>query len=318
MALEAAFSPLDCYNPIVADISIIVVNYNQNQDTRECVASLTKLKRNDHTVHLVIVDNASTKPFKLPKNLQKSWFEVIASQANLGFTGGNNLGIHYAIEHYNSDYIWLLNNDTLVDPMALLELLRHVEAYPTHGLASSLIYFAANKEFHSGYKLEDKGNVIWYGGGSIDWRHLSAFHRGVDEIDWGQFDTQIESDFATGCSVLIKREVLEKIGYLDKRYFLYLEDVDLSLRAREAGYAIGFAARSKVWHKNAGSSGGPGSVTAEYYQTRNRHFLAFQHGDWKSKLVSIRIMLAQLRQSKWRRKAILDFIVGRMGKQPLI
>ena len=169
------------------------------------------------------------------------------------------------------------------------------------------------------YHAQDKGNVLWYAGGSIDWQNLAAFHRGVDELDRGHFDTQQESDFATGCSVLIRREVLEKTGLLDERYFLYLEDVDLSVKAKQAGYQIGFCPQSRVWHKNAGSSGGAGSPLHQYYQTRNRLLFALRYGSWRIRitatLFAIRLFM---NGSQAERIAVTDLVTGQLGKRVVI
>ena len=162
------------------------------------------------------------------------------------------------------------------------------------------------------------GKILWYAGGSIDWPNILAFHRGVDEVDRGQFDYQKQSDFATGCCVLIPRKVIETVGLLDKKYFLYLEDVDLNLRVKKAGLKILFEPKSIIWHKNAGSSGGAGAETSIYYQSRNRLYFAFKHGSLKIKLTALKLLANHLMSSNEHiRKAGFDFILGRMGKQAI-
>ena len=179
-------------------ISIIIVNYNSQKDTLECLDSLSNIKSFGFKYSILIVDNASKEPLVLPKRFQLPNIEVIRSESNLGFTGGNNMGIHYCIEKYNSDFVLLLNNDTTVDPSFLKELVGHAEKYPKAGLISSKIYFTKGREYHlESYKKEELGKVFWYAGGSIDWDHLVAFHRGVDEVDRGHFDNQTKCDFAT-------------------------------------------------------------------------------------------------------------------------
>ena len=301
-------------------ISIIIVHYNSDEITEECLKSLADIKSKGFSYNIVVVDNASREPFVLPKAISNKKFEVLRSESNLGFTGGNNLGIYTAIEKYNSDFILLLNNDTVVDSSFLFHLHDHLQNNDDAGLVCPKIYFYPRSEYHlSSYKREDLGKVIWYGGGSIDWQHLVAFHRGVDEIDRGQFDTQKTSDFATGCCVLIRREVLEKTGTLDKKYFLYLEDVDLSLKAIKRGYEIHFCPKSVVWHKNAGSSGGSGSYVHQYYQTRNRLLLAFRYGSARVHAIALKLALYYLRTgNEWERRAVKDLFSGRLGKQPLL
>jgi GT2 family glycosyltransferase len=300
--------------------SIILINYNSENDTIDCLKSLSKIKTTGFKYNVVIVDNASRKKFSVPNALEASNIEVIRSETNKGFTGGNNLGIFYAVEKYNSDFVLLLNNDTTADDNFLKEMIRTAQSNPRVGMVSSKIYFSKGREFHKdSYHKSDLGNVLWYAGGSIDWNHLASFHRGVDEIDRGQFDTQTESDFATGCSVLIKREILEKVGTFDKRFFLYLEDVDWSVRVRRAGYIIAFEPKSIVYHKNAGSTGGSGSKTHDYYQTRNKLLFVFKHGNFKELIILVRISIHTLiNGSPAQRLGILHFFIMRFGKQPIV
>jgi hypothetical protein len=191
---------------------------------------------------------------------------------------------------------------------------------PDVGLVAPKIYFAKGYEYYaSSYKKTEKGRVFWFAGGSLDWPNLLAFHRGADEIDRGQFDQQTTTDFLTGCCLLITRPVLDMIGLLDKRYFLYLEDVDYCLRTIRAGYKLLFCPSAVIWHKNAGSSGGAGSRTHVYYQTRNRLLFGYKFGLPRVQLTATRLLVQYLfSQSGLERKAALDFLLGRFGKQPII
>jgi GT2 family glycosyltransferase len=117
----------------------------------------------------------------------------------------------------------------------------------------------------------------------IDYANFDAFHIGVDEVDRGQFEEERQVEFVTGCCMLIRREALQQLGMFDVRYFLYLEDVDLSVRFRRGGYELWFCPGSKIWHVNAGSSGGAGSALHVYYQTRNRLFFFFKYAALRHK-----------------------------------
>ncbi len=302
-------------------VSIILVDFNSHKETKECLVSLSKLKATSFNYDVVVVDNASVKP------LTQKWVEryhpqahLVRSQANLGFTGGNNLGVHWAIEQFDSDYVLLLNNDTTVEAEFLNKLMAQAVKFPEQGIITPKIYFYPGREFHKkSYLKEERGKVFWYAGGEVDRRHLDAFHRGVDEVDRGHFDNQIESAFATGCAMFIKREVLEKVGYLDKRYFLYFEDVDFSLRAKKAGYKIGFCPKSVVWHKNAGSSGGSGSSLHQYYQTRNRLLFSLLHGPARAKLTTVKYALRLLfKGDRLEKLAVWHLVTGKFGKQSII
>jgi GT2 family glycosyltransferase len=300
-------------------ISIILVNYNTPQDTRACIDSLFRVKTKDFTFNVVVVDNGSKKPLTLaPRYLERA-VDLIRSESNLGFTGGNNLGISHAIKNYQSDFILLLNSDTIVAPDFLMILHEKLKSNPKAGIATPKMYFHRGFEFFDkSYSPADRHKVIWYAGGSVDWRNLAAFHRGVDEVDRGQFDTLTESEFATGCCILIKREIIERVGILDKQYFLYSEDVDFSLRVRKAGFSILFCPESVIWHKIGRSSGGAGSKLQQYYQSRNRILVTFKHGPTRAKFTAMRLMSQMvLRGNSTERQAVFDFLFRRFGKQPI-
>jgi hypothetical protein len=300
-------------------ISIIIVHYNTDKETKECLDSLEDVKTTQNfKFDVVLLDNASKDPLKLKNNYPNT--ELIRSDSNLGFTGGNNLAIKYAIEKHNSDYILLLNNDTIVDPDFLKNLYKCIKNYPKAGLITPKIYFEKNYEyFKSDYLPTDRGKVVWYAGGSIDWKHLAANHRGVDEVDHGQFDEVTKVDFATGCCLLISREIVETVGLLDDDLFLYSEDVDYSLRIKAAGYDLMFCPDSLVWHKNAGSSGGSGSAVQQYYQTRNRLWIAKKHGDYRAKYIALRLIIRIiLNGNDIEKEALKDFITNNMGKKPIL
>ncbi|PIY80084.1 MAG: glycosyltransferase family 2 protein [Candidatus Pacebacteria bacterium CG_4_10_14_0_8_um_filter_42_14] len=301
-------------------ISILIVNYNNHKRTNQCLRSIQNISHPSFAYTVLVVDNGSQESYSLPRDFNQKQFQVVRSDANLGFTGGNNLGLHTAIERFNSDYVVLLNNDTTVDPNFLEILFNVAEENPTAGLVSPKIYFTKGMEFHrDSYKRHELGRILWYAGGSIDWEHLAAFHRGVDEVDRGQFSGQTKSDFATGCCVLIRREILEKVGYLDKKYFLYLEDVDLSIRVRLFGYSIRYCDEAFVWHDNAGSSGGSGSNFHIYYQLRNRLFFFFQYGSLKTRINVLRLFLDKaVNGSTLERRALWHVVTLQSGKQLIL
>ncbi len=300
-------------------ISIVIVHYNTPKETTACLLSLQKIVHPNFSFSVVVVDNGSKFEYELPSTLSSKVFTVVRSEANLGFTGGNNLGIYQAIERYNSDFVLLLNSDTVVDYRFLARLYQASIADPEIGICVPKIYFYPGNEFFSDYSKKEKGLVLWFAGGSIDWNHLSAHHRGVDEVDRGHFDTQNDTDFATGCCILVKREVLEKVGFLDKKFFLYYEDVDFSLRAVEAGYSLRFEPTAIIWHKNAGSSGGAGSSTHEYYQSRNRIYFGMKHGNLKAKITTLRIALQLLLSgSREVRIGVLHAFFRQFGKQAIV
>src|SRR5579859_855902 len=261
-------------------VAILIVHYNAEVETRACLQSLRKIRKTNLTVSIVVVDNGSKEPLQISEKEQPPKTTILRSDSNLGFTDGNNLALKFALEHGSPDYVLLLNNDTTVAPDFLEELVKSAETNPRAGIITPKIFFSPSKEFHhESYTSDQRGKVFWYAGGSIDWPHFDAFHRGVDEVDRGHFDAQKDSEFATGCCALIPKKIIDKVGFFDSRYFLYLEDVDLSLRVLLAGYKIVFCPTAQIWHENAGSSGGSGSTLHQYYQTRNRLFFFSKYHD---------------------------------------
>lgn len=307
------------YNSSMDRIAIILVSYNSSQDTTECLESLSGIKQRTFEHKVFVVDNGSKDPYVLAKRFSAKQFEVVRSESNLGFTGGNNMGISYVKREYKPDYILLLNNDTTVHPLFLEEMLARAQSNVKTGIVGAKIYFSKGREFHkNSYTADEIGKVLWFAGGSIDWQHVVAFHRGVDEVDRGHFDSQTGTDFITGCAMLVPTSVFERVGLLDEQYFVYMEDVEFSQRVKRAGYALELCQSAVVWHKNAGSSGGAGSPVSLYYQNRNRLYFGWQYGEFSTKLAVLRIAWSIVKSgSALERKAVLDAFMGTMGKQPI-
>lgn len=290
-------------------IAIIVLNYNGRKDTLECIRSLAKVQKDNFLVETIVVDNGSddgsAKAFVKLRGIK-----LILNDRNLGYSGGNNVGIKKALS-LGADYIFVLNNDTLVDKNILISL---VHAASAGDIISPKIYFAPGFEFHKGrYQKSELGKVIWYAGGAIDWPNIIGQHLGVDEVDKGQFSQMKEIDLATGAAMFVKRAVFEKTGLFDEKYFLYLEDMDFCVRAKKAGFKIIFEPGAIVWHKNASSSGGSGSPLQDYFITRNRLLFAARYAKLKTKLAVLRQILGQINQ-KTKRMALLDFVTFNFGK----
>jgi len=295
-------------------IAVVIVNWNGKDDTIRCLESLQKISLMGNTLSIIVVDNGSTNDSV--DTIKKSFPKIplIVTGKNLGFTGGNNVGIRKALEK-GADLIWLLNNDTLVDKQVLS--FTSVFDDPHVGACGSKIYFAPGHEFHHDrYKESDRGRVFWYAGGLVDWNNLYASHRGVDEVDHGQYDHAEETPFITGCSLVVRRDVVEKVGMLDDRYYLYLEDLDWNIRIQKAGWKTMYVPTSIIWHVNAGSSGRPGNPVHEYYFTRNRLLLGMNYASLRTRIAlfreGVRFIISG---SPVRRKAVLDWFFGKFGIQ---
>ncbi len=295
-------------------IAAIIVNWNGKQDTANCLDSLKKVRIPPGCAFLPIVvdngssdDSVSTIRNKYPEAL------LVETGENLGFTGGNNRGIEAAIQK-GAFYIWLINNDTVVDPH-VLSAISKLDSQEI-GAVGSKIYFAPNHEYHHDrYLPKERGKVFWYAGGRIDWANMYASHRGVDEVDHGQYDSVTDTDFITGCSFFVRADTLATVGKLDDAFYLYYEDLDLSIRIKRNGLRTVYDPSSVVWHVNAGSSGKPGNPLQRYYQTRNRMIVGMRYAPFRTKVALIREALSLLSRSEVERKAILDWLFHKWNKQ---
>jgi GT2 family glycosyltransferase len=276
---------------------------------------LEEINTADFVLSVVVIDNASTEKFTKDKKYQKLNLKIIRSEKNLGFAGGQNLGIKFALDN-GADYVVVLNDDVILDKDLIVELLKTFETNKDCGMVSPKIYFAKGYEFHKDrYQQNELGKVIWYAGGKIDWQNVIASHRGVDEVDKGQYEKVAETDFASGCCEMIKRKVLEKIGLFDERYFLYYEDNDLSQRAKAYNFKILYQPKAIMWHLNAGSTGGSGSTLHDYYITRNRLLFGFKYSSLRTKLALSKESFRDILSGRpWQKKGALDFYLRKFGK----
>lgn len=296
-------------------VFVTLVDYNSEKNTLSCLDSLDQLEIKDFELQIVVVDNASKNNFKADKKYQNFKLKIIRSEENLGFAGGQNMGIKYGLEN-GADYILVLNNDVILDKDLIVELLKAFQEKKDCGIVSPKIYFAKGHEFHKNrYSESELGKVIWYAGGKMDWKNVLASHRGVDEVDKGQYEKLEQTDFASGCCMMIKKEVLEKVGLFDEKYFLYYEDNDLSQRAKKAGFKVFYQPKAILWHLNAGSTGGSGSILHDYYITRNRLLFGFKFSPIRTRLALVRESLKLIFTGRtWQRRGALDFYLRRFRK----
>ncbi|RLC97342.1 MAG: glycosyltransferase family 2 protein, partial [Chloroflexi bacterium] len=212
--------------------------------------------------------------------------------------------LRWALER-GSDYALLLNNDTEVAPDFLCLLVEAVEADSRVGIAGPTIYYY------------EEPQTVWSAGGEIDWRRGATWMLGLNERDTGQFgETPREMDFVTGCALLVKRDVLQRVGLLDDRFFTYYEDTEWCVRARRAGFKIVHVPATKMWHKiplDARDS----SPAVHYYMTRNRLlFLKTTQAGWRAWLHTLlveylRTLVSWTVRPKWRFKRPLRGIMVR-------
>jgi GT2 family glycosyltransferase len=295
-------------------ISAITVNYARDESVHKLIDSLEKSIIEGFTLDVVVVDNAPVKPFKKLRDYKLN-VTVIRPGQNCGFSGGNNIGIKAALKN-GADYLLLVNDDTTVLPDMVKNLKGVLESDESIGVASPKIYFAKGHEFHKKrYTSDQLGRVFWFAGGHTDWAHAKSVHRGVDEVDNGQYEKTEEIDFATGCCMMIKKEVLEKTGLFDEKYFLYYEDDDLCQRIKRSGYKIYYVPTAAMYHENASSSGGAGNVLHDYFLTRNQMLFGMKYAPLRTKIALIKQSLILITTGRaYQKKGIKDYYLGRYGK----
>lgn len=298
-------------------VSIVILTTNALEMTRQQLANVAKLDARGIQATCIVVDNNSSdgtekalKDLLLP-NMK---YKFIQSGANLGFAGGNNVGIKYALQK-ESQYVILMNNDLILPEDILIKLVRFMNKNITVGLASPKMYFAKGYEFHKDrYKKSELGKVIWYAGGLVDWKNVYSSHKGVDEVDAGQFDKVEATDFANGACVIIRSQVFKKIGLMDADLFLYWEDADFSTKARKAGFEVCYVPDTHLWHMVSSSTGGSGSPTNDYFITRNRYYFALRYARLRTKFAVFRDTLRLIYKGrKWQKWGAIDALLGRKG-----
>ena len=246
-------------------VYIIVLNWNGRDDTMACLNSLQRIDYENYAV--VLVDNASHDgTVEAVKKCFPS-VKIIINKRNLRFAGGNNVGIEYALKQ-NADYVLLLNNDTEVKPDFLSELVRFAEADKIIGMVAPKIYYY------------DIPKMIWFAGGKIEFWKGWVSHVGIREIDNGQRDEAKDMDYLTGCCLLIRRELIEKVGKLDEKYFIYGEDADWCVRTSRAGFRLVYVPSSVIWHKVSSSSGGNLSWFKNWNKLKSQLRLMARYAKW--------------------------------------
>lgn len=293
----------------------VVLNYNGYDNSKICIQSLLKSRiPQGFSLQVVIIDNASKDGSG--KKLKKEFPQAVTllNTKNLGYSGGNNTGIEFSLSK-GASYILIINNDTIVLRDSLYEMIRAIRE-ENLDVVCPKIYFEKGFEYHKdSYRKEDLGKVFWFAGGEMDWANVIGYHRGVDQVDHGQFDYEKNMEFLTGACFLAKAEVFKRIGMFDSKFFLYYEDADLSMRIKKHGFKIGFAPKSVIYHKNAGSTGGSGSGLQDYFITRNRLMFGMKYAPVRARAALIRESIKLLVTGrKWQRRGVKDYFSKKFEK----
>lgn len=261
-------------------VTLVVLNWNNAPDTLECLHSLALTTYPN--LQVIVVDNGSSDASVPVLRQQFPTLALIETGTNLGYAGGNNVGLRHALAQ-GAEFIGILNNDTVVDPGFLEPLLTACGAGPAPAVTTPLICEYGRRD------------VIWSLGARIDWRvgGTTRLHAGEPRAAYAGA-APCEVDSISGTAFLAPRQVFETAGLLDERFFLYYEETDWCLRARDAGYAMRAVPAAVVWHKVSASLGQSSPMT-DYYMLRNQLLFISRHRrGWSRRRLLARAVLTNL------------------------
>lgn len=294
-------------------ISVILVNYNGREYNDKCITSIldSSISRQ---LQIVIVDNASTDDSW--KELEDKWgndcrIHRIPLNDNYGFSRANNVGIQWSISQGIECFL-LLNNDTEIKEDAIERMFIWQKSHP--GIVIPKIRYA------------DRKDILWCAGGNLTPIIRKPIQRGFNECDVGQYDKSGKSLLANGCAMLLTREIINRTGLLDERFFLYYEDTEYSLRAMKNDIDIWYCAEAVVYHKVNGSTKGNENPANAYYIARNWLLCSQQHLGGRRFLFYLYFLLNRLVwiviwgvQGKWEMnhatiRGVKDFLNHKFGR----
>jgi hypothetical protein len=291
-------------------VTAIIINFNRPEETHQCILSLI----NSTYPNLdILVVNVTEFPIVTYSDIDLSKVQILHIPENLGYAGNNNFGIKHALEN-KADWIFLLNDDTSQEPDCLEKLMDVAVKNHSIGILGPMVYHF------------DEPSVIQSAGGILD-KNWFSYHRGMNEEDRGQYSHQSqEVDFINGCALLLKREVIDDIGFLDERFFLYWEETEWCYRAKISGWHVIHVPEAKLWHKGVTRNYNPQPFVT-YYTVRNRLLMMSIHKAPVSAWIHTWFSLVQTCLSwtirpRWKSKhihrnalvkAIFDYLKKRWG-----
>lgn len=275
---------------------VVLLNWNNAEDTLAALDSLWSASPRPAAV--AVVDSASHDDSVERLNrwasdhAAGSWMKLIVLPANRGFAGGNNVGIEYLLSRPEISHVFLLNNDAMVEQSFFAEMAKAIEHAPNAGLVTGTIYEHPNR------------SKVWYAGGrEIPYRALI-----VHTFDVPTGSEPVETEFISGCAMLISRAVIKKIGMLPEIYFpLYSEDAEYSHRAREAGFPVLYAPKAVVYHK-VGATVGPAKTSPYIMRAQVRHRVLYVRRNFRgmNRLIASLYLIATKPA-----RAIVETLMGR-------
>lgn len=235
-------------------LALIVLNWNRKDDTLRCLASI---ERSSYaSFDTIVVDNASVDDSVQAIHKTYPQVRIIENRENLGYAGGNNVGLEAALTD-GYEFVLLLNNDTIVDPMALERLMSLAECEPQAGIVAPSIFY-----------LDDPQRV-WSAGGTIDWQRGVVGSSYLNALAAELPSKPYHTDHVTGCCLLLRAEALRRAGLIDQRFFLYFEETEWCVRIARSGYQILVDPAAHIWHEIHPDEQS-GTPAIAYYMTRNQ------------------------------------------------
>jgi hypothetical protein len=281
-------------------VSIIIGNWNGLEDTGECLEHLKKITYSNYDV--ILVDNDSTgNDVQVLRDKFADYIHVIENEKDYGYVGGANIGMRYAMANSQPDYILLLNNDTAVDANFLTCLVEAAESQKSAGIVGGKICFLS---------APNQIQIVWGKTNLWHWQiflpvPLYSSYRKI--VDKGQYDYLRDVDWVSGCCMLIKKEVINKIGLLEEACSGGLDDYDYCLCAKKAGFSVLYTYRAQIWHKNAQSYiKNKIEGSRSYFDGRNRFIFMKRHA---SKLQYILFVLSCFTIYFWFRASFFVLVV---------
>ncbi len=291
----------------------VILNTNRCQDTLECLASLVQNTYQNHRA--IVLDNRSRDGSVAAIHDAFPEVQIISLEENLGYAGNNNAGIQAALDQ-GAEWVFVLNEDTVLERECLMHLIKVGESDENIGILGPMVYHHAEP------------HVIQSAGGLFGAR-WEAYHLAKDEEDSGQFRHPHLVDWISGCAILVRRSLIEQVGMIDERYYYYWEETEWCLRAGRLGWKIMHVPQAKLWHKGVQRDHQP-KPSVTYYATRNRLLTLRKHRAPLSAWFYawgqlIKILISWSVRSKWKGmrqhrdamwRGILDFLSHRWGQMP--
>ncbi|MEQ8554284.1 MAG: glycosyltransferase family 2 protein [Cyclobacteriaceae bacterium] len=265
---------------------IVIVNWNTHDITLQCIRSL--INNIPKEVQIILVDNASEDGSGDLLHNKFPFVHYLKNKSNLGFTGGNNVGIRYCLS-LGMDYVMLLNSDTLADHDFISPMLQYLDQHKEVGAIQPLIYFLHDKElvWNAGTWFSPTLGITWtIGEGKKD---RFVYHQ-IREVPW-----------LSGCCFLVRAQVLKASGLLDERFFMYYEDVDLSFKIRKLGHQLVYFPSVNIKHiagasQKASNTSGEGDLSPNfhYLNIRNQLYVLFAHTEWFHRIISLPLLFVKI------------------------